>query len=99
MKCSRFTQSFVKQYARQEYAALRQRILAPAGVQPEAVCLVAIQGSGALLGTLDVRPPACAAGRQTKGVPEVRCNFCRPQGLISHIPAQNPFPSFAPLTV
>ena len=75
MKCSRFTQSFVQQYARQEYAALRLRTLAPPGGQPEAVCMVAVQsggGGGRVLGTLDVRPPASAAGRQPKGPPEVR---------------------------
>ena len=70
---SRFTQSFKKGFASQEYRSLRRRVEAPLGGLPEAVCLVAVPPDGdGVVGTLDLRPPACAAGSHPKGVPKVQ---------------------------
>ena len=73
---SRFTQSFKKGFASQEYRSLRRRVEAPLGGLPEAVCLVAVPpDGGGVVGTLDLRPPACAAGSHPKGVPKVGTRF------------------------
>ena len=73
---SRFTQNFKKGFASQEYRSLLRRTEAPIGGLPEAVCLVAVSPDHAgIAGTLDLRPPACAADRQPKGVPKV-CFLC-----------------------
>ena len=72
---SRFTQNFKKGFASQEYRSLLRRTEAPVGGLPEAVCLVAVSSlddGGGVAGSLDLRPPACAADRQPKGVPKVR---------------------------
>ena len=70
---SRFTQNFKKGFASQEYRGLLSRTEAPLGGLPEAVCLVAVSpDSDEVVGTLDLRPPACAGGRHPKGVPKVR---------------------------
>ena len=69
---SRFTQSFQKVFASQEYRSLRRRVQAPLGGLAEAVCLVAVPSDrGGVVGTLDLRPPASAAGSHPKGVPKV----------------------------
>ncbi len=69
---SRFTQNFKKGFVSQEYRSLLRRTEAPIGGLPEAICLVAVSPDGRVAGTLDLRPPACAADRQPKGVPKVR---------------------------
>ena len=70
---SRFTQNFKKGFVSQEYRSLLRRTEAPVGGLPEAICLVAVSPDGRVAGTLDLRPPACAADRQPKGVPKVCC--------------------------
>ena len=74
---SRFTQNFKKGFASQEYRSLLRRVEAPVGGLPEAVCLVAVPSDcGDVVGSLDLRPPACAAGSHPKGVPKVQHRPC-----------------------
>lgn len=63
----RFAASYKKQFREQEARSLAART---AGCPPECACLVALDAStSAVLGALDVRPPASAGGLHPRGVP------------------------------
>jgi len=58
----------VKQFREQEARSLASRT---AGAPPECATLAAVAVDGAVLGALDVRPPASAGGAHPVGVPKV----------------------------
>mmetsp|Transcript_12030 Transcript_12030/g.30878 ORF Transcript_12030/g.30878 Transcript_12030/m.30878 type:complete len:282 (+) Transcript_12030:150-995(+) len=58
----RYVATFKKHFVQQEVGSLRGRTQVSPNGFPECVCLVAVDSTGAVLGTLDVRPPAGVVG-------------------------------------
>eukprot|EP00884_Botryococcus_braunii_P003917 jgi/Botrbrau1/13526/Bobra.0347s0010.2 len=69
----RYIDSFKKTFREQETRSLMLRTSPGTAGVPECVCLVAVEeadGQERVLGSLDMRPPASAGGRQPVGVPQ-----------------------------
>jgi ribosomal protein S18 acetylase RimI-like enzyme len=59
----RYVETFKRHFVRQETDSLRTRTAVSPNGFPECVCLVAVwEGSGQVVGTLDIRPPAGSVG-------------------------------------
>lgn len=67
----RFVINLERQFARDEFQALVRRTRSVPGVgSPRAVCIVALDAEGHVVGSLDIRPPFSKTGLQPGGVPQ-----------------------------
>lgn len=67
----RFVINLERQFARDEFQALVRRTRDLPGVgSPKAVCIVALDAAGIVVGSLDLRPPFNKTGLQPDGVPQ-----------------------------
>lgn len=67
----RYVINLKRQFARDEFQALVKRTRnLPGSGSPKALCMVALDADGEVVGSVDLRPPFSKTGRQPDGVPE-----------------------------